>query len=124
VRLSRLVTPAMEKQGGGSIVNVSTFAAFEPDLAFPVSCALRAALGSFAKLYSDRYAKANIRMNNVLPGFFDSLAEKEAAKQRVPLGRYGKVEELAKTVAFLVSDGAGYIAGQNLRVDGGITRGV
>jgi NAD(P)-dependent dehydrogenase (short-subunit alcohol dehydrogenase family) len=124
VRLSRLVTPAMEKQGGGAIVNVSTFAAFEPDLAFPVSCALRAALGSFAKLYSDRYAKANIRMNNVLPGFFDSLAEKEAAKQRVPLGRYGKVEELAKTVAFLVSDGAGYIAGQNLRVDGGITRGV
>ncbi|MBM3547784.1 MAG: SDR family oxidoreductase [Alphaproteobacteria bacterium] len=124
IRLSRLVTPVMEKQGGGTIVNVSTFAAFEPDLAFPVSCALRAALGSFAKLYSDRYAKANIRMNNVLPGFFDSLPEKEAARQRVPLGRYGKVEELAKTVAFLVSDGAGYIAGQNLRVDGGITRGV
>jgi len=124
IRLSRLVTPQMEKQGGGAIVNVSTFAAFEPDLAFPVSCALRAALGGFAKLYSDRYAKANIRMNNVLPGFFDSLPEKEAAKQRVPLGRYGKVEELAKTVAFLVSDGAGYIAGQNLRVDGGITRGV
>ena len=124
VRLSRLVVPPMEKQGGGAIVNVSTFAAFEPDLAFPVSCALRAALGGFAKLLSDRYAKANIRMNNVLPGFFDSLPEKEAARQRVPLGRYGKVEELAKTVAFLVSDGAGYIAGQNLRVDGGITRGV
>ncbi len=124
VRLSRLVVPAMERQGGGSIVNVSTFAAFEPDLAFPVSCALRAALGSFAKLFADRYAKANIRMNNVLPGFFASLPAKEAAKQRVPLGRYGKVEELAKTVAFLLSDGAGYITGQNLRVDGGITRSV
>jgi len=124
VRLSRLVVPVMEKQGGGAIVNVSTFAAFEPDLAFPVSCALRAALGSYAKLFSDRYAKANIRMNNVLPGFFDSLPEKEAAKQRVPLGRYGRVEELAKTVSFLLSDGAGYITGQNLRVDGGITRGV
>ena len=86
--------------------------------------ALRAALGSYAKLFSDRYAKANIRMNNVLPGFFDSLPEKEAAKQRVPLGRYGRVEELAKTVSFLLSDGAGYITGQNLRVDGGITRGV
>jgi NAD(P)-dependent dehydrogenase (short-subunit alcohol dehydrogenase family) len=124
VRLSRLVVPVMERQGGGAIVNVSTFAAFEPDLAFPVSCALRAALGSYAKLFSDRYAKANIRMNNVLPGFFDSLPEKEAAKQRVPLGRYGRVEELAKTVSFLLSDGAGYITGQNLRVDGGITRGV
>ena len=124
ITLSRLAVPAMERQGGGSFVNVSTFAAFEPDLAFPISCALRAALGSFAKLFADRYAKSNIRMNNVLPGFFDSLPEKEAAKQRVPLGRYGKVEELAKTVAFLVSDGAGYITGQNLRVDGGITRGV
>ena len=124
IRLSRLVVPVMERQGGGTIVNVSTFAAFEPDLAFPVSCALRAGLGSFTKLFADRYAKANIRMNNVLPGFFDSLAEKEAARQRVPLGRYGKVEELAKTVAFLLSDGAGYITGQNLRVDGGLTRGV
>ncbi|MSP49230.1 MAG: SDR family oxidoreductase [Alphaproteobacteria bacterium] len=124
VRLSRLVTPAMERQGGGAIVNGSTFAAFGPDLAFPVSCALRAALGSFAKLYADRYAQANIRTNNVPPGSFDSLPEKEAAKQRVPLGRYGKVEELAKTVAFLISDGAGYITGQNLRVDGGITRSV
>ncbi len=124
IRLSRLVVPAMERQGGGTIVNVSTFAAFEPDLAFPVSCALRAGLGSFTKLFADRYAKSNIRMNNVLPGFFDSLPEKEAARQRVPLGRYGKVEELAKTVAFLLSDGAGYITGQNLRVDGGITRGV
>lgn len=124
IRLARLVVPVMERQGGGTIVNVSTFAAFEPDLAFPVSCALRAGLGSFAKLFADRYAKANIRMNNVLPGFFDSLAEKEAARQLVPLGRYGKVEELAKTVAFLLSDGAGYITGQNLRVDGGITRSV
>lgn len=124
VRLSRLVTPVFERQGGGAMVNVSTFAAFEPDLAFPVSCALRAALGSYAKLYADRYAKSNIRMNNVLPGFFDSLPEKEAARQRVPLGRYGRVEELAKTVAFLLSDGAGYITGQNLRIDGGITRSV
>jgi NAD(P)-dependent dehydrogenase (short-subunit alcohol dehydrogenase family) len=124
VKIARLVTPIMEKQGGGSIVNISTFAAFEPDPAFPISCTLRAGLASFTKLYADRYAAKNIRMNNVLPGFIDSLPEKEVFKARIPMGRYGKVEEIAKSVAFLLSEDAGYITGQNIRVDGGITRSV
>jgi NAD(P)-dependent dehydrogenase (short-subunit alcohol dehydrogenase family) len=124
VRITRLVTPLMERQGGGAIVNISTFAAFEPDLLFPISGAMRAGLGSFAKLYSDRYAKAGIRMNNVLPGYIDSLPEKEERRARIPLGRYGHASEIADTVAFLLSDSAGYITGQNLRVDGGLTRAV
>lgn len=122
VRLSRLVTPAMEKQGGGAIVNISTFAALEPDPAFPVSCCLRAALASYCKLYSDQVAAKNIRMNNLLPGFIDSLPLNEKRVAQIPMRRYGTVKEIAKTVAFLVSDGAGYITGQNLRVDGGVTR--
>ena len=124
VKLARIVTPIMEKQGGGAWVNISTFAAFEPDLAFPISCALRAGLGAFAKLYADRYAKAGIRMNNLLPGFIDSLPVKEALLPKIPMGRYGKTAEIAKTAAFLLSEDAGYITGQNLRVDGGITRSV
>lgn len=124
VRIARLLTPIMEAQGGGSIVNISTFAAFEPDPVFPISCTLRAGLASFTKLYADRYAAKNIRMNNVLPGFIDSLPEKEAFKARIPMGRYGRTEEIAKTVAFLLSEDAGYITGQNIRVDGGITRSV
>ena len=124
VRLARIVTPVMEKQGKGAWVNISTFAAFEPDLAFPISCALRAGLGAFAKLYADRYAKAGIRMNNLLPGFVDSLPVKEALLPKIPMGRYGTTAEIAKTAAFLLSDDAGYITGQNLRVDGGITRAV
>ncbi len=124
VRMARLVTPHMQKQGGGAFVNISTFAAYEPDPAFPVSCSLRAALGSFAKLYADRYAADGIRMNNLLPGFIDSYPESEANRGRIPMGRYGTVAEIAAAVRFLVSDEAGYITGQNLRIDGGLTRSV
>jgi NAD(P)-dependent dehydrogenase (short-subunit alcohol dehydrogenase family) len=124
IRMAKLVTPLMEKQGGGSIINISTFAAFEPSLAFPVSSSLRTALASFTKLYADRYAAAGIRMNNVLPGYIDNYPLSEANVKKIPTGRYGKVSEIAKTVAFLASDGAAYITGQNIRVDGGITRSI
>ena len=124
VRPTRLVTPIMQAQKSGAIVNISTYATFEPDPAFPTSGVFRAGLAAYTKLFADRYAADNIRMNNVLPGFIDSLPEKPEFRARIPMGRYGRTEEIAKTVAFLVSDGAGYITGQNLRVDGGITRSV
>ena len=90
----------------------------------PVSSALRAALSAFTRLYADRYAKENIRINSVLPGFIDSWPETPEIVARIPVGRFGKTQEIAKTVAFLLSDGAGYITGQNIRVDGGIVRGL
>ena len=124
VRATRLVTPIMQAQKSGSIINISTFAAFEPDPVFPTSGVFRAGLASFTKLFADNYAAENIRMNNVLPGFIDSLPEKEEFRERIPMERYGKSEEIAATIAFLVSDDGGYITGQNIRVDGGITRAV
>ncbi len=124
VRMARLVTPIMRTQGGGVIVNISTFAAYEPDRGFPVSASLRAALGSFAKLYADTYAADGIRMNNLLPGFVESYPVTEESLARIPMGRAGTVEEIAGTVLFLLSPGAGYLTGQNIRVDGGITRSV
>ncbi len=124
VRPTRLVTPIMQRQKSGVIINISTFAAFEPDPVFPTSGVFRAGLAAYTKLFADRYAADNIRMNNVLPGFIDSLPEKQEFRERIPMQRYGRTEEIADVIAFLASDGAGYITGQNIRVDGGITRSV
>ena len=124
VRMSRLVTPAMLRGGGGAIVNITTFAALEPELALPVSCTLRAGLASYAKLYADRYAAEGIRMNNLLPGYIDSLNHTEETRSKIPMQRIGTTNEVAKTAAFLLSEGAGYITGQNIIVDGGVTRHV
>ena len=124
VRPTRLVTPIMEKQRSGAIVNISTFAAFEADPTFPTSGVFRAGLANFTKLFADRYAAENIRMNNVLPGFINSLPETPERLERIPMGRYGTVEEVADLVALLASDRGAYITGQNIRIDGGITRSV
>lgn len=124
VRAVRLVTPIMQAQGGGAIINISTAWAFEPSEMFPTSAVARAGLAAFTKIFADTYAADNIRMNNVLPGWIDSLPKTDARAASVPMKRYGTMEEIARTVAFLASDGAGYITGQNLRVDGGITRSV
>ncbi len=124
VRPTRLVTPIMQEQKSGSIINISTFAAFEPDPVFPTSGVFRAGLAAFTKLFADKYAADNIRMNNVLPGFIDSLPEKEEFRSRIPMQRYGRTEEISAVIALLASDGGGYITGQNIRVDGGITRSV
>ena len=124
VRPTRLVAPIMVAQGGGAIINISTFAAFEPDPVFPTSGVMRAGLAAFCKLFSDAYADKNVRMNNVLPGFIDSRPEKEEFRARIPMERYGNVAEVSATIAFLASEGGGYITGQNIRVDGGITRAV
>lgn len=121
VRMARLVTPVMESQGGGSIVNVTTYAALEPSLWFPASCVYRAGVSSFAKLYADRYGPKNIRMNCLMPGFTDSLDVGKFADLPA-LKRIAKVEEQAKAAAFLLTDDSSYITGQSLRVDGGITR--
>lgn len=124
VRMTRLVLPIMQQQKSGSIVNISTFAAFEPDPDFPTSAVFRASLAGYTKLFVEKYAAEGIRMNNILPGFIDSLPEKEDRVARIPAGRYAKVEELSETISFMISDASSYITGQNIRVDGGLTASV
>lgn len=124
IRPTRLVVPAMRAQGGGAIVNISSAWAQEPAEQFPTSAVFRAGLAAFTKIFADTHAAQGIRMNNVLPGWIDSLPAQEARRQSVPMQRYGTADEIAATVAFLASEGAAYITGQNLRVDGGLMRSI
>lgn len=124
IRPTRLVTPVMQKQKGGAIINISTAWAFEPSDMFPTSAVFRAGLAAFSKIFADTYAQDNIRINNVLPGWIDSLPQRDERRDNVPMKRYGTSDEIAATVAFLASEGAAYITGQNIRVDGGLTRSV
>ncbi len=124
IRAARILTPIMVKQGGGAFINISTFAVFEPDPLFPTSGVFRAGLASFTKLFSDLHADNNIRMNNILPGFIDSLPETDDRRARIPMGRYGKTSEVSALINYLASDEAAYMTGQNIRLDGGLTRSV
>lgn len=124
VRTARLVVPIMRERGGGSIVNISTFSAFEPSADFPVSSVIRAGLGSFTTLFAHEHAADGIRMNCVLPGFVDSYPESEDNRAAIPAGRYARTSEIAGVVAFLAGPDSTYVTGQNLRVDGGLTHSV
>ena len=124
IRPTRLVAPIMRAQKGGAIINVSTAWVFEPSAMFPTSAVFRAGLAAYTKIFADTHAADNMRRNNVLPGWIDSLPATEERRRSVPMGRYGRADEVAATIGFLASEGAGYITGQNIRVDGGLTRHV
>lgn len=120
VRLARLVTEPMRRQGGGAIVNISACDSQEPELGTPFSGTLRAAMEGFTKLYAKRYRSDLIRMNSVAPFFVaDSLEELEGWNVPTDLmwGRPATYSELAKTVAFLLSDDAKFVTGITLKVD-------
>jgi len=124
VRMARLVTPHMQRQGSGSIVNISGLGAAAPMVAYPFGGTLRRALTGFAKLYAARYGRDGIRMNNILPGFIDNNEWPDELVRNIPLRRPGTLDEVASAVAFLAGKDSGYITGQDILVDGGVVRGL
>lgn len=121
VRLARLVTPPMQQQGGGAIVNISACDSQEPSLGTPFSGTLRTAMEGFTKLYAKRYRNDHIRMNCVAPFFVaDDMTELEGwdvTPEDLMWGRPAMYQELAKAVCFLLSEDAKFISGTTLKVD-------
>jgi NAD(P)-dependent dehydrogenase (short-subunit alcohol dehydrogenase family) len=120
VRLSRLVMPVMERQKRGVFLNISSYAAKRPELERPISSVFRAALSAWTRIHAEAGAPHGIRVNSILPGFVDSYPANASIIGSIPMKRIGRLEELAKFVAFLLSDDASYITGQNILMDGGM----
>jgi NAD(P)-dependent dehydrogenase (short-subunit alcohol dehydrogenase family) len=122
IRMARHVTPIMQRQGRGSVVNISSYAAATPEAGRPVSSVFRAALSAWTRVYAEYAAPLGVRVNSILPGFIATRPQTAPATDAIPLARYGESEEIGQTAAFLLSDEASYITGQNLLVDGGMVR--
>jgi NAD(P)-dependent dehydrogenase (short-subunit alcohol dehydrogenase family) len=122
VKMTRHVTKPMIEHGGGVILNISAPIALEPSQDYPMSSIMRAMLASFTKLYSDAYARYNLRMNSILVGYVSNLDFPEATKHAIPAGRYASPEEIARACAAFLSEDAAYVTGENIAVDGGVKR--
>ena len=114
--------PVMIRQKYGTFLNVSSYAAKQPELSRPVSSVFRAALSAWTRVHAEAGAPHGIRVNSILPGFVDSYPVDQIIIDTIPMKRIGRLEELAKAAAFLLSDDASYITGQNLLMDGGMVR--
>jgi len=122
IRMARQVTPVMRAQGRGAVVNISSYAAATPEAGRPVSSVFRAALSAWTRVYAEVAAPFGVRVNSILPGFIATHATASPAPESILLRRYGQPQDVAHAVAFLLSDDAAYITGQNIIVDGGMVR--
>ncbi|TCD11791.1 SDR family oxidoreductase [Oricola cellulosilytica] len=137
IELVQAVIDGMAERGFGRIVNITSLSVYQPILGLDLSSGARAGLTSFLAGVARSVANRNVTINNLLPGKIDTdrirttiryaadkagtqvEAEKSRQEKLIPAGRLGNPEEFGKTCAFLCSVHAGYITGQNIRLDGG-----
>ena len=142
IRLMRSVLPLMRDQKWGRIITINSLVAKQPIDDLVVSSTLRPGLIGLSKVLSNQYAKDNILINTVCPGFILTNRQKEISAARaakasisfeeyigsqakdIPLGRLGEPNEIASVVAFLASEKASYITGATISVDGGVMKGL
>ena len=127
---TRAAVPKMLEAGGGSIVNISSIMGLVGSAGgHPAYNASKGAVRIFSKAMAVRHGKDDIRVNSVHPGFMPPMAsgiaydqeQRRGSLEQTPLGREGRIEEVANAVLFLASDEASYITGAELAVDGGFT---
>lgn len=125
----RHAVPAMQRAGGGAVVNIGSIAAFKGQAGLhPAYGASKAAIVGLTRSAALRHAAAGIRVNAVHPGFMPPMRTARSVDPawrarmvgQVPMGREGRVEEVAAAVLFLASDDSSYITGADLAVDGGM----
>ncbi|MCI0789156.1 MAG: glucose 1-dehydrogenase [Chloroflexi bacterium] len=127
---TRAAVPKMLEAGGGSIINISSIMGLVGSAGgHPAYNASKGAVRIFSKAMAVRHGKDNIRVNSVHPGFMPPMTsgiaydqdQRRQSLDQTPMGREGRIEEVANAVLFLASDEASYITGAELAVDGGFT---
>ncbi|MBM7833853.1 7alpha-hydroxysteroid dehydrogenase [Clostridium sardiniense] len=123
----KAVVPYMIKNGGGSIINISSIGSVVPDLSRMAYCVSKAAINSLTQNIATQYAKQNVRCNAILPGLIGTKAALENMTEEfrasfvrhVPLNRVGKPDDIAKAVVFFASDDSSFITGDLMEIAGG-----